>query len=359
MAQGDLTILGASEVQTLLEGQEDLVMQAVREAYEAHARGQTSLPHSTFLRFPDDTSNRIIALPAYLGGRVEVAGMKWIASFPGNIARGIERASAIVVLNSMDTGRPEAVLEGSVISAQRTAASAALAAHALHGDHAASALGLIGCGVINAEVARFVRRCFPSLRQLWLFDLDPKRAAAFARSVTGCLPDIAARPCDRLEEVLERCPLVSFATTALQPHVLDVRALADRSTVLHVSLRDLAPEVILACDNVVDDADHVCRAETSIHLAERRAGHRGFIRCTLGDVLLGHRRSRGDAPCTVFSPFGLGILDLAVGHLVLARARASGNGRTVAAFSDIPPRYTAPGRVQPAGASGGEDGHSR
>jgi len=333
LSKDGILILGGGDVASLLRGREGEVIETVRQAYVAHGNGQSSLPHSTFLRFPHDEKNRIIALPAFLGDGFDVAGMKWISSFPGNLEQGLARASAVLVLNSCQTGRPEAILEGSIVSAQRTAASAAAAAHALCSGNAPATVGLVGTGVINFEIARFLSAVFPGLASFVLYDLDSGRASRFAGGLQKVTGGADVRVAASLEAVLESSPLVSFATTAARPYVDSLRVCPPGAKILHISLRDLAPEVILACDNVVDDVDHVCRAQTSIHLAEQAAGTRSFIRCTLADILEGRAQaSPGGEKITVFSPFGLGILDLAVGKLVLEAALAHGKGLSVQGF---------------------------
>jgi ornithine cyclodeaminase len=217
MHSNDVLILRGSEVEDLLAGREAEIMDAVGRAYVAHRRGQSSLPHSTFLRFPNDDLNRIIALPAYLGDGFGVAGMKWIASFPGNVKKGFARASAVLILNSAETGLPEAILESSLISARRTAASAALAAQLLRKGRETAGAGLIGTGVINFETARFLSKAIPGLRRFALYDLDRGRAESFAGKLRemlgGGIAGVAGVDVvDDSRELFRTCPLVAFAT---------------------------------------------------------------------------------------------------------------------------------------------------
>ena len=256
----------------------------------------------------------------------------------------MDRASAVLVLNSSADGHPRAILEASVISAKRTAASAALAVERLFGGAPSERVGLIGCGPINFEIARFLSARL-GFRDFLLHDSDRGRADHFRRKAGTLGPGIRMETAPGLEAVLRECRVVSLATTAAEPHIRDLELCPAGALVLHVSLRDLSPEAILASDNVVDDPDHVCRERTSLHLAELRTGNRDFIRCTLGQILLGDAPEKPEGRPTVFSPFGLGILDLAVGKLVLDAARADGIGTVVSSF--LPAPWSGPTEPRP------------
>lgn len=329
----DLLVLRGDEVCSLLSGREREIIELTSNAYVAHGEGLSALPHSLFLRLPGEQQNRIIALPAYLGLTNEIAGLKWVSSFPQNLALGLDRASAVVILNSPQTGRPEVLLEGSLISAKRTAASAALAAKHLQTAEKIDCLGIIGCGLINFEIVRFLMSLFSEVQDLIIFDVVPSRARQFQLKCQSLYDGIHLRVAEDSNEVLRAASLISLATTAIEPHIFDLSPCLPGSTILHVSLRDLAAEAILACDNVVDDIDHICRAQTSVHLAEQLLGHRGFIRCTLADILAGKAPARrDDESIAVFSPFGLGILDIALAKFITDLGRQQGKGTLITSF---------------------------
>lgn len=326
-----MLILRRQDVLDVLDGAENDLVETVSRTYAAHAAKDTSVPHAAFLRFPDDPRNRIIALPAYVGGERPVASVKWIASFPGNLGRGLERASAAILVNSLETGRPVALIEGSLISARRTAAGAALAADTLTSgapDGVREGVTLIGCGVINYEILRFLRSRLPRLGGVTVFDSDPARAEDFADRIGDLEVEIA----DEVESALAAHRVVSIATTAAAPHLSTAPCLPG-SVLLHVSLRDLDVPSVLAARNVVDDTDHVCRAATSLDLAQQETGDRGFVHAELGDVLSGKTPLGYDpSAVTVFSPFGLGALDAAVAAYVLDAADRKGLGIQVPDF---------------------------
>lgn len=106
---------------------------------------------------------------------------------------------------------------------------------------------------------------------------------------------------DRVEDALAAHRLIALATTASTPH-LAVESCRPGTLLLHLSLRDLTPETILAYVNIVDDADHVCREATSLHLTEQQVGNRDFITASLGEVLADDGYRRDETALTIFSP---------------------------------------------------------
>ncbi|MGN9846580.1 2,3-diaminopropionate biosynthesis protein SbnB [Nonomuraea sp. H19] len=318
-------VVPGNVVRHILDRSADRVRQIVVETYLAHERGATVNPDSYFLRFPDKPDSRVIALPAYVGPPVDRVGLKWISSFPGNVSAGLPRASAVLILNDYRTGRPVACLESGGISAVRTAASAAVTARALISDDLPRTVAFIGAGVIAATVLEHLLDAGLNVKEVICHDLDDSRAAEFAGRVRG-LPGRTTGLSTALS-----ADVVVFATTAAVPYVPAHTVLRSGQLLLHISLRDLPPQVLLTGYNIVDDIDHCLKAETSPHLAERLVGNRSFIAGTIGRLLRGDLTPDPARPVIV-SPFGLGALDVAVGHFVLTTAIRESSAIAVPGF---------------------------
>jgi 2,3-diaminopropionate biosynthesis protein SbnB len=332
-------VVPGAQVKQALEGREREIVDLVAATYRLHGAGDSVNPPSYFLKFPDRPSARIIALPASIGGEVRVDGLKWISSFPDNVAHGVPRASAVLILNDHDTGYPFACLESSIISAARTAASAALAADRLsRGRPRPTRVGFIGVGLIARYIHTFLAGTGWSFEEIGVHDLSAESAAGFRgyleQSGTGARVTVHGTA----EELIRTSDLVVFATVAGQPHVHEVSWFDHHPLVLHVSLRDLAPEILLDSVNLVDDVEHCLKADTSPHLVEQLTGNRDFLLGTLDDVLAGRVTVPADRT-VVFSPFGLGVLDLAVGKFVYDEVSRSGGLHVVEDFFTELRRY--------------------
>src|SRR5262249_5951900 len=133
----------------------DMAYEAVRLALACHARGNCQQPLKPYIRplghEREYEGGRFIAMPAYLAEPFRVAGIKWISGFPANIDRGLARASGILVLNSVETGIPLAVMDCTAVSAWRTAAVAALAFDLL-APPVPRTVGILGAGPIARAI---------------------------------------------------------------------------------------------------------------------------------------------------------------------------------------------------------------
>jgi hypothetical protein len=122
-------------------------VEAVRDAFIAHARGEWSMPPKVYVtNYP---AGDFRAMPALGAGH---ALLKWITSFPGNPARGLPTVAGIVLVSDAATGELQAVLDAASVTALRTGAAAVLAAETL-GRSDAETAAVIGAGVNGRATA--------------------------------------------------------------------------------------------------------------------------------------------------------------------------------------------------------------
>jgi 2,3-diaminopropionate biosynthesis protein SbnB len=234
-----------------------------------------------------------------------------------------------LILNDPDTGFPYACLEASYISAVRTAASAVLAATYLNGQQkSAASIGFIGAGVIARSIANMFRADSWAFERASVFDTDvPSRQALVAHLTSNGQHTTES---SSITQALE-ADIVVLATNASEPHITQLDSFHPGQIVLNISLRDIGPDVIAKSTNIVDDVDHCLKADTSPHLAEKKLGHRDFITGTIAQLVSGDLMIDRKKPL-IFSPFGLGVLDLVLGFRVFETAQAGGTAAPIPGF---------------------------
>jgi ornithine cyclodeaminase len=164
-----------------------------------------------------------------------------------------------------------------------------------------------------------------------LYDTAPLESEKFENTACRLERHRTVAVVSDVAQLVRASDLIVFTTVAPAPYLADASLFGHNPLVLHISLRDLAPEILLASQNVVDDVEHVMKANTSPHLTEQRTGNRSFVTGTLAEIMEGRRSVDRSRPI-IFSPFGMGILDVAVGKWVYDQAVAAGQDLRLSDF---------------------------
>jgi N-[(2S)-2-amino-2-carboxyethyl]-L-glutamate dehydrogenase len=281
-----------------------------------------SQPVKPYLRFKE-LSNRIIAMPAYLGGEFDIAGIKWIASFPGNVDKGIKRAHSITILNDAQTGMPQAIINTALLSGIRTASVSGfvLENYFRVNDVVGFDAGIIGFGPIGQLHLQMLSQFFRHrIRNIYLYDIQgiekmPELEAAFMPNVIQI--------CSSWEEVFERSAMLITCTVSKQRYI--DKTPKKGGVYLNVSLRDFDASFLTAVDvNMVDNWEEICRENTDIEKAHRESGLTRSDVLEITDILDSRNLEHLSDKSFMFNPMGMAIYDMAVAKYYHDRASALG-----------------------------------
>ena len=280
---------------------------AVRGAFEAHARATWSMPSKVYVsNYP---AGDFRAMPAIGDGH---ALLKWVTSFPGNSARGLPTVTGLVLLSDAEDGRLLAVFDAAAVTALRTAAAGVLAADTLCRAEASS-YAVIGCGVNGAEAARMLV-AHGVTPVVW--DVDAGRREFVAER-------LGARAASSPAEALA-CEVVVTVTPGAEVLYSEGSLEAGQ----HVSLMgadgpgkaEIAIEELRRAHVFCDDWEQASHGGELAAAVATGAVTRETV-TELGTVLVGDadgRRSAGDI--TLFDSTGLAIQDLAIAKIALPKA---------------------------------------
>ncbi|SFE66748.1 ornithine cyclodeaminase [Paenibacillus algorifonticola] len=314
---------------------------SIEDAVHVMDNGDYAQPVKPYLRYGGNAANRIIAMPAYVGGSIHAAGIKWIASFPGNLNTGMPRAHSLLVLNDANTGKPYAILNASLPSAARTAAvSALLLRHYLHArskQHPSEPhrikLGIIGFGPVGQLHYDMCGKLFGDcideayvydIRGAELDDITPAATAAVDGRERGLRQ--RTKVADSWQQLYSRCNVIITCTVSDRRYI-DLPPLPG-SLLLDVSLRDYTSSALSSISAIiVDDWDEVCRENTDIELLHKERGLTKADTRSLADVVCrGVLAGYDPAEPVLFCPMGMAVFDIATASYWVRKARELGIG---------------------------------
>lgn len=295
----------------------DAVINVIKDTCLTLHAGDYAQPVKPYLRYREKR-NRIIAMPAFVGGNSNIAGIKWIASFPGNISNNIPRAHAVTVLNNADTGIPEGIINTPMISTIRTAAVSGLIMQLWLASRPQKKrkIGMTGYGPIGQLHTEMLFHLLgESLEQLDIYDareIDPEVIPPQYKD--------RIRICSSWQEAFEGKDIFLTCTVADKPYI-DLPPVKG-SLHLNVSLRDYTSSWREFADVIiVDDWKEVCRENTDIEMMHLHNGLQENEVLTIPDVVSNNRfNTTGDTQTIMFNPMGMSVFDIAVGKYYLHTA---------------------------------------
>ena len=222
LSEPDMIKAGVKNMDQCVEAMEDLLVTLNKGDYVMAGVNHNS--HGAQVIFPDDPQfegmpknaddRRFMAMPAYLGGKYQMAGMKWYGSNCENKASGLPRSILMMMLNDKDTGAPLALMSANLVSCYRTGAIPGVGAKYLAGKDSET-VTIIGPGVMGRTcLLAFLSVC-PKLTTVKVKGRGQRSLHAFEEFVKKECPQIQqVIVCDSMEEAVKDSDIICVTSTA-------------------------------------------------------------------------------------------------------------------------------------------------
>lgn len=317
--------LGVSDMQAVIDD--------VENVYKLTQTGDVITPGKCVMRWgetieDENVLGRINAMPGYIGGEYNMAGIKWIGSGPQNYKKGLPRASVTVILNDPDTKLPLCVADGTEVSTKRTGASGGVAIKLLAKSDA-EVMTICGAGAqapTQLEAAMIAR---PSFKTLYVYDIRPENAERFAKQAEQLYKGLKAIPVSDVEEAVRKSDIIDCVTLATEPFIKG-EWLKKGSLVMNMADFEVDYECIERTDKIVVDywenIKHRMISTVALMWKDGKITD-DDIHAELGEILNGTKTAReNDDEIIYFNAVGAGIMDIAVTARCYRNALKQGKG---------------------------------
>lgn len=290
------------------------LVSALQLAFEQGCEVPLRHPHAV------GSDGTILLMPAWRGGGQ--LGVKTVTIFPGNTALGLPSVHAIYTLFDARTGVPLAVLDGSELTARRTAAASALAARFLARDDA-QRLVLVGAGRVASLIPSAMRSVRPSLTEVTVWARRPAAAKALAQQLQS--QGFNANVASDLQSAVGQAHIVSCATLSTQALVqgqwLRPGTHLDLIGGFTPTMREADGPCLARSRVFVDTEEALAKAGDLLQAMAEGYFKAEAVQGTLAQLCLGQVMGRQRSEeITLFKSVGSALEDLAAAELVLRAA---------------------------------------
>ncbi|WP_248925023.1 ornithine cyclodeaminase family protein [Paenibacillus hamazuiensis] len=314
MHDGQIVYLSEDDVRRCGGGDFAAVQGDVRHAFALHAQGEHVLPAKVQLAQADRNNGsrtHYIVMPAFLGGDVQMAGMKWVRV--GKPESASPAITSLMLLADHSSGEPAAIIDATWLNGIRTAAVTAVAALELANPES-TVLAIVGSGAQGKAHLRYLPAVFPRLREIRIYSRRYENARYAAEEIGGGFRDriVAVR---HAEEAVRDADIVVSATTASEP-VIREEWLKEGVFYAQIGSHECTFEAVAAFDKiVVDDWQQQLHrgVQTLAVMARLGKWSERDLHGTLGERLTGRIPGReSEHEKIMFGGIGLGIVDIAI-----------------------------------------------
>ena len=221
LSEQDMIAAGVKDMGQCVEVMEDMMVTLQKGDYVMGGENHNS--HGCMVTFPDNPEfegmpkngedRRFMAMPAYLGGRFQMAGMKWYGSNIENRKEGLPRSILMMMLNDKDTGAPLALMSANLLSAYRTGAIPGVGAKYLARKDSET-VAIIGPGVMGKTSLHAFMSVCPNLKTVKIKGRGQKSIDSFVDFVKKNFPQIEkVVVCETMEEAIRDSDIISTTTS--------------------------------------------------------------------------------------------------------------------------------------------------
>lgn len=221
LSEQDMIEAGVMNMDECVEVMEDMLLTLNRGDYVMG--GQNHNSHGCMVTFPDDPQflgmpkngddRRFMAMPAYLGGKYQMAGMKWYGSNVENKKKGLPRSILMMMLNDKDTGAPLALMSANLLSCYRTGGIPGVGAKYLARKDAKT-VAAIGPGVMGKTSLAAFMSVRPGIDTVKVKGRGQRSLNSFVAFVKENYPQIKNIViCDTIEEAVRDADIISMTTS--------------------------------------------------------------------------------------------------------------------------------------------------